>query len=671
MSAVNNNEELKDIDSNDGLYTVMEDMKDRGVFINEPTIIVLDTNVIDTSATTNTNTSNNASVTNPTTPVVNVNDTDTRRIRAGDENPITRQGSDRRSAFSNRQNRPAQLYPASQPCIYWLNGCCRFGDECHYRHQAPQMTTPSYTAPSQSTSFTSSLPSPPLITVPTKVKIGDNDSKANEIDDKKRRKGGKMKSKKGKEDTIEVETVIPPTVTETFMPPIPPSISPMKKGKKKLSSSGTNPSVESKETNVTEIDELKADLEAKMVIKATEFVSESIKSTDHEMMLLDLFQKSPKHFIQLVKLNDKAKYIPEDMVDRILESRNASTLSLASIQDIINMLKLQIKKKDFITWNQDIIMAYSKQKLDKQANIEEHEGQKIQVKVDSISSDNDRHDDDNQEEHHQQQRKKIEKKSTSADQPTEPSPSPSPSSSSSSYEGDENSQYGQSEYVYDDRNGRNADITNSQIPLNNENSNVNGLATDAQMQGNDDPDNNYYYTYINPANGMQYAYPVSYGYPNPNSPMPTEYMNQYPYGYYPSMDYYSPHGGNYNPMYSSPSTSLPVSPSRSSQTLSSKPETSIQSPSSSPPRQDNVYAPRQDNVYAPRQDNVYASRQDNPYSYGVGMEAGVDSFEQPNYYAPYDYGVQYNQGYYPSVQGIYIYYYHYYYYLNYFTSWTR
>ena len=644
MSAINNSEELKDVDSNDELYTVMEDMKDRGVIIDEPTVIVLDTNVIDTSAPTNTNASSNASATNPIIPVVNDNDNDIRRVRAVGEHPIARQGSDRRSAFLNRQNRPAQLYPASQPCIYWLNGCCRFGDECHYRHQAPQMTSPSYITPSQSASFNSTIPSPPTITVPTKVKIEDNDSKANEVDDKKKRKGGKMKSRKGKEDAIEVETVIPPTdtvVTETVIPPtvVPPSISPMKKGKKKLSPSKAALGDESISVTSPSVESLKADLEAKMVIKATEFDSDS-----NEMMLLDLFQKSPKHFIQLVKVNDKVKYIPEDMVDRILESRNASTtVSLASIQDIINMLKLQIKKKDFITWNQDIIMAYSKQKLDNnQANIEEHEGQHIQVKSDSISADNDQHDDDNQEERYQQQRKKIEKKSTSTQvQPTGSSPSPSPSSSPSSptsYEGDENSQYGQSEYVYDDSNRRNADITNTQIPLNNENSNFNGIATDAQMQGTDDPDNNYYYTYINPANGMQYAYPVSpYGYPNPNNAMPTEYMNQYPYGYYPSMDYYSPQGGNYNPMYSSPSTS----PSRSSQTQSSpgqssKPETSIQSPSSSPPRQDNVYAPRQDNTYA----------------YGVGMEAGVDNFEQPNYYAPYDYGgMQYNQGYYPSVQG--------------------
>jgi hypothetical protein len=96
-----------------------------------------------------------------------------------------------------------------------------------------------------------------------------------------------------------------------------------------------------------------------MALKLDEQSSDTNDSSSYEEIFLDLFKNSPKHFLQLIKLNEKT-YISEEIANRILSSRNKDS-SLQSLQNIITEFQLRIKKRDFIALNKDILLAYYKQ----------------------------------------------------------------------------------------------------------------------------------------------------------------------------------------------------------------------------------------------------------------------------------------------------------------------
>lgn len=642
-SRSNDDEEMKDIENDNGLYTVMEDIKDRGIQIDDKDTLITITNYESNSSTSApsapsttvlTSTTPTPALLTPTTTTPSLPTTTTLpRESVANENDIPRtrvdsvygDGSERRSMYPNR--RPAQLYSASQPCAYWLSGCCRFGDECHYRHSTPQISGPVYPITIQSqgpSSFSPTVASEPLlVTTPNTYKETnddqDDDSKVIEMDDKKKRKSGKKNIKnKGKEDEIVS----------------PQSISPLKKGKKKMSKAEINsPSIDSKGSNDSNIldQRLVRELETKVTLCDDD-------SSSSELMLLDLIQKSPKYFLQLIKINDKS-YISEDVADRIIDSRNMAPSSFASLQDIINVFKLPTKKKDFINFNRDVILAYCKQRQDVQVRVIEGNRSELEDQGTHATEREDQgkhakadHADNDEESQHgrnQQQRKKSERKSVTN----------SYNQSPSSYEIDQGIQFNQSDYGYDNDESN----SNKQQEIGDNSTTSNEVNQETQNQNNQG-DPNYYYTYINPANGMQYVYPMSCGVYQNAPPMlcpPADYMNQYPYPYYPPMEYYSPQGGNYNPNVAIPRStqgqpspaSVPAYPLTHSKSMPTPPSPSSSSPSSSPRHE----IPSSSYGYGPQ----------DIYRQCTNSDVAVDNSFDPAYFNPYDYNAQYNTGYYP------------------------
>ena len=518
------NEEVKDIDKD--MYSVMEDIKDRGVIIIN-TDEDIDNDVKDIKKGGEKNKNNNGNDNDSTEAeddtYSEMEDIKNRDVRIDENRTSTfdyrqilsqRDNDDRRRMNSvNRSfKKPygSQSYSSSQqPCIYWLNGICRFGQTCRHLHSIPQplpyMSPPILTSPPETvalSALSSYATSSSEKTINKEAEVSSNDQ------NKSKTKTAKSNMKLKDKDC---------TIFPTY------GLSPKKKGKKKpisgvtpksdlehLSSTSNSSTLElSKE--LPEVDDSKLCEEFKASLNFDEHLSNNINdNSSHEEIFLDLFQHSPKHFLQLIHLNEKT-YISEEISNQILNSRNKPT-SLQSLQNIISQFQFRIKKRDLIALNKDVLLAYYKQRQEvrNQLSLAIQENESHCKDTDDSSS---KTEDDDYNEIESNDRYNTHQSSyDSHKQYSTPS-----SSSTASY------------------------ASNSGYPYPKERKLDSDTNTDDQGQMYIPNDEVYYYTYANPVTGLQYIYPSSMaqGYPNMTpDQLSVEYMNPYMYGYYPSMEYY-------------------------------------------------------------------------------------------------------------------------------------
>lgn len=609
FSSYDNDEEVKDID-NDLVYSEMEDIKDRGVMItNKDDDININTNktktdtidTIEKDLKNDATTEGEVNIYHEKEDVKDENRTTTsdyRQLRSQRDNDDRRRINSANRSFKKAYG--TQSYSSSQQtCIYWLSGICRFGQGCHYLHSIPQ----SQPLQQQSLPY---IP-PPTLTSPTETttlssyeKVMNKEVEVTSDDQNKKKKKSTKSSTKVK-DKDNHHDIIPPIS----------SVSPKKKGKKKPATSksdleqlGSTPdsfTVElPKQSN--EVDESKLCEEVDASLKFDVHLSDNINdNSSHEEIFLDLFQNSPKHFLQLLKLNDKT-YISEELAARILNSRKRQP-SFQSLQSVINEFQLRIKKVDFIARNKDVILAYYKQRQEvkKQLSlaIQEKESQSrdIDESLKSKIEDNvDYHEIENDDRYSTHQ--------SSYDTHKQYSTSPS---NASSYE------------------------NVSGYPSTKEHEHDTNVSKDSQEQIYNPNDEVFYYTYVNPINGLQYIYPSSAqgstGYPNMTADLlPVEYMNSYTYGYYPPMEFY-PDIYSQAPVFSNPQQLVKA---RESTRISPSTTTSQSIQSSTSTQDDIISINPYSRGYSPAFDYQNYNYK-NPRNTGNGGRGGRRGYGMTNY----------------------------------------